>query len=1371
MRSERYQIALIFLGIVATAFFGVFFYRELFPEYRIYQNDYIALEKFRSTYTNEPPPVFREGVKQIVFEREDKGPPLIDRCTSCHVALQLPHFSPTRIEYDINGSIVRDASGTPVKVANENYIWAKLDKKIADLTDARVIKQLQDEGENAKALNRLSQAKELESLKTAQVGDHIYDVFKVLAMHPLIGKETRPFEFHSIDEYGCTSCHSGNGKGLTTNKAHGPVFDEEYEIEYMGPRPEFLERDAENDPTFARIFNNKPGDALLFQTSPILVGNLIQAKCIQCHEQSATALRGIADSADQLASKKKKQTDLIKIGYHDEKEALISLLKLKALISQESLSQAIESLKSKQGDPALSALQQERLSAQLRFLAQAQSGKSELAQERALATINQQIISILGSAGLEKALEKSLAGTKTSPAITLDAFIQEQHTNPESTGSLFTKWEALNLEQSLLQHVEDTQTSFAKAAGDEQVVSSMASDVDLLTKNYHRGKQLYISQACYACHRIAGLSRGGVGPELTHAAGLYPWYMKEKIVWPQGTLKTSTMPNMHLDHAELEDLMTFLLGQKGPSKAVSETDYKISIQEWEAGRKMDWEKPIPPSQLYDLRYAMTVFATQGCAACHRLKGFESNVGYRIEKEVKEKPAFEALYKEKEWFKKLFPESIIGSDIVQTIDAHADEIDRHIVDNVREGSLLEELEEKYPDSIAALYSEFRFASRAKNHQYEEMANAAADPGQKKAVLAKLDDWKKRVHRILLMYVQEYGLGRLIGPRPNWSGIYRSDQWLMEHFHNPAGHIPNSIMPILPFDDTKFYALTYMLDVLGKRNRDEVRDIWKHRGFDPNTAFQIHCAQCHGDFLQGNGPVSQWIYPIPKNLRNAEFLRNLTKENAIQSIVHGVKGTPMSPWGEAPQDKYQYDGKPVLNEEEIGMLVDWLFSSIPGGTVIKKSQDVPKWQYLPQDVIDELRREGGKLQSEPEHPKSEADNKSGITDSLTPIALTSLPKGTGFYAALAPKVLISAKPNEGLAGNPIFDIVPNPVSGGDKNAYYIKKKYYTAENIEQGKRFFEVNCAVCHGKEADGAGIRASIMLDAKPRMLINLDWLKTRDDLRLLRSIKYGVIGTSMTPWGDSTSSLQRMQLVMYIRSLSRENEFRDQLTSSLYRAFERPIDQLDMARIKEYAQIEALQNEIEDINKKQQKAFDLSQNDPEAAKEALDLYKQHIELTAKLKQYEEIDQLLVDLKGILKKKGEIYRDIGMVLNRSGIVGPDWDLFLKMLALNEISFTFVDEKLSYRPDPITEQEVASLAAQIAANVEARITRLQSQKNSAQGKIFSEQRKVQLSDLDAQINMFTKSKRKLLSGLEEIRGLDVQTESLYLKYQEKISTLKN
>src|SRR3984957_12774305 len=407
MHPNGYQYTLIIGGALATALFGIFLYREIFPEYKIYQNDYVTLEKFRSTYKNEHPPIFQEGIKQIVFERKDNGPPNIERCVSCHVALDIPYFSPTQIKQDANGNSVLDTKGIPVQIPNEDYIWKKLEDKITALTDPAVLKQLKEEGNIAQASSNIDLAKEYKALKTAHVGDYTYDVTKVLRMHPLLGRETRPFEYHPMTEFGCTSCHNGNGQGLTTEKAHGPVFDDQYDIEFEGPEPKFTESDPANDPIFAREFNHKPGSALVFQTTPIFTGALVQAKCMNCHQSN-------------------------------------------------------------------------------------------------------------------------------TPHI-----------------------------PSLEHPIQDTEISFEKTKPDNQAISSKTSDLDDLTTNYHRGQELFISQACYACHRIAGFSRGGVGPELTHEGYSYPWFVKQSIVWPQADLPTSTMPNYHLDHEELQDLVTYLLGQIG----------------------------------------------------------------------------------------------------------------------------------------------------------------------------------------------------------------------------------------------------------------------------------------------------------------------------------------------------------------------------------------------------------------------------------------------------------------------------------------------------------------------------------------------------------------------------------------------------------------------------------------------------------------------------------------------------------------------------------------------------------------------------------------------------------------------------------------
>lgn len=1316
MRGDLYQKVLIGLGIATTALFGVFLYREIFPEYKIYQKDYVALEDFRSSYTGEPAPAFQFGVKQIVQLKENKGPPTIDRCTSCHVALEFSHFSPTKVSYDINGNIQYNADGFPVLVKNENYVWGKLEEKIGELRDEKVNEQLKSEGKSSEVKQRLRLAGEYEALKTATVGEHSYDVEKVLVMHPLIGRETRPFQYHSLEEYGCTSCHSGNGNGLTTEKAHGPVFDGEYEEEFMGYVPKFTEKDPENDPKFARVFNHKPGHDLLFQTTPILVGNLIQARCIQCHKTSNALLEGLYSTANVATTRRQQKSNAISIAYNDDVEALISLSKIQLLLKNEGLDKAIGTLQNEDKDNTLPAKEHEKINAQILFLKKLKEDKNHDA------AVQKQLLAIIGSEALLTKLQGIIFSSNGNATSAVNAFVTENRNTPGATGSLFAKADAVNLEKELVQHALDTEQSFAKAANDHKALAALTSDVDMLTQSLQNGQNLFLSQSCYACHRIAGLSRGGIGPELTQEGKKYPWFIKESIVWPQADVKTSTMPNFHLDHEELESLMTFLLAQTGQRKSDSETGTKVAIQEWESGRKLPWETPITPEKIHDLKYSMEVFATQGCAACHRLKGFESDVGFAIEK-GNAKPDFNTLYNEHQWFQKIIPEELPGTLLAAAIDANSKEIDTHIVDNVRQGSLIEEIEKKHPGTIEALYSNFKYASRAKNHHYEELIAKENDPAKQESFRKELQEWKNRVNRVLMAYIQEYGLGRLVGPRPNWSGVYRSDEWLMEHFKNPSAHAARSIMPVFPFDDTKFYALTKMLDTLGIRNRDSVQEIWKNRGFNPEEAYEIHCSQCHGTYLQGNGPVAEWIYPIPKNLRNSDFLINLTRDKATESITHGVMGTPMAPWGEVATDKSTADGKPVLTKNQIHQLVDWIYSTVPN----TPSNDVQKWRYSPKDVLEELKQEGGKLNS----------NKHSFRDSKNHEML---------YAAMEPTVYKNST-DDGVAE--YFDTQPNPNSNKDKNLYYIKKKYYTPENVEQGRQFFELNCAACHGKDADGSGLRATAMADAKPRMLTNLDWINSHDDLRLLRSIKYGVQGTSMTPWGDLTSSMQRMQLVMFIRSLSNETTLRSQLLAALYKSYNVAEQAVEKARVEEYAQIAQAKKESDDLRRQLDLLNKNIENGTADPATAVQTYEKLLVLGKQQHQLQQRDDLLQQLIQLIRNERDTYMDLGFTLISKRDDTFDVSPFFNLIGSNEGKFIVKDGKLSMSDNKQRADAFKEIQNTLEKNIAQAIEELKNKKVVLEGKVPSATLNQQLHDLNIEIAGLEKVNAKLISSIEEAK----------------------
>lgn len=1393
MRSNTNQIILILSGLIVTALFGVFLYRELFPEYKIYQNDYVALEEFRSTYTKQPMPEFRYGIKQIVQEREDKGNPVIDRCTSCHVALQIPYFSPTKIAYDINGNILRDEKGWPIKFQNEDYIWDKLDQKIEELKDEKVNAQLRSEGQEKEVNNRLKQAHEYEALKTAHVDDYVYDVTKVLAMHPLIGKETRPFEFHPIEEYGCTSCHSGNGRGLVTDKAHGPVVDEQYEKE-IRPTPQFTEADPANDPLFARVFNSKPGHSLLFQTEPIFVGGLVEAKCIQCHQTSQKQFEEALSSASDITKKKESRLMILQKSFEEEKETLISLIALRKQLVETDYPATLQALQTQTTDYSLSDQQRRLKVSQLAFLKKAASPKTEVSEMRvqALNKIDRELAFFVGSPTLVEALSQDYA---ENGANSIDRFLKEHQQDEKATGSLFAKAESIDYQQDLLRHVRETEKSFQSAVDDQKTTDQLTSDIDELTRHYQHGEELFLSQACYACHRISGFARGGVGPELSKIGYHYPWYIKESIVWPQADLQSSTMPNMRLDHEELEDLVTFLLAQRGNTRAVAQTAYQADLQSWEAGRKLPWEKPVSPTQMHDLRYGMTTFTVEGCASCHRLEGFDSNVGFRVEQEVPDK---NRLYEEQEWFKKLFPEtvnitsgfdeSLNGSALVEIIEKHADEIDERIVDNVRKDSILEEIEKGHPGSIEALYTGFKFANRAKNQFYDELEKQERDEEKKKTIRQQKQQWKERVHRVLMMYIQQYGLGRLIGPHLNWSGVFRTDEWLMEHFKNPTSHVPRSIMPVFPFDETKFYALTYMLDVLGIRNRDAARQIWSNRGFDPAAAYQLYCAQCHGLNLQGNGPVSEWIYPIPKSLRSSDFMRNLTKERAIYSIMHGVKGTPMPGWsdigGDKPTDIQQVLGnKPVLTRHEVEVLVDWLFSSLSGGEILKHSEDAMKWHYQPQDVLEELKNEGGYLRAMPDSAVPHIENKDLQPADHAPLPVENnppvepdlsayLPTGEGYYASLTP--LVSPKASSDLKRKEleiedVFEKYPNESqeTGPDAYRYYIKKKYYTPYNIEEGRKFFIVNCAVCHGNEADGSGVRALAMQEAKPRMLTNLDWIQSKDDLRLLRSIKYGVIGTSMTPWGDLTSSLQRLQLVIFIRSLTEDNAHRVHLDTLLYQLFDTSAFEVEKARVAEIKTQEELQKERQKYQQQQSILEEKVAKHEIDAAQAADNYRQLLQAEQSLSSLQKQDALYLKLKEEIKQERAAYQNMGADLLSKGISEQILNTYFALLQLNAGRYALKEGQLTFSFDSQRQDKIRQLRDQIVQQFDSKIDELQKQKTILEGKLPSKERNDSLAVVQTELSTLQKIKVKILSETETaLRSVQKQKE-----WMEKINSEKN
>jgi hypothetical protein len=290
-----------------------------------------------------------------------------------------------------------------------------------------------------------------------------------------------------------------------------------------------------------------------------------------------------------------------------------------------------------------------------------------------------------------------------------------------------------------------------------------------------------------------------------------------------------------------------------------------------------------------------------------------------------------------------------------------------------------------------------------------------------------------------------------------------------------------------------------------------------------------------------------------------------------------------------------------------------------------------------------------------------------------------------------------------------------------------------------------------------------MYDAKPRMLTNLHWIDTRDDIRLIRSIKFGVPGTAMTPWGDMTSSLQRIQLVIFIRSLSMTQEQRDNLRNQVFEAFDVARQTIDVARIDEYTKINEIEDRLKELNDKRAYMMQKIAQGEAQANEAVPIYQEELKLTQSLKEHEKQDQLLEEITSLVKKQSENFQIMGVHLIMSTMLGEPFDHFLKIIELNKKIYQVQDGNLKAAFDPEKEKEMEKLQNKLLANIDRKMKEDEREREILQGKLPSEETKAELKKVEADLKAYQKLKNTLMSGFVEALTLRDEQKELYKNYE--------
>lgn len=132
---------------------------------------------------------------------------------------------------------------------------------------------------------------------------------------------------------------------------------------------------------------------------------------------------------------------------------------------------------------------------------------------------------------------------------------------------------------------------------------------------------------------------------------------------------------------------------------------------------------------------------------------------------------------------------------------------------------------------------------------------------------------------------------IAPDLTYEGLIKSEQWIYEHFKNPPGLTPDSIMPTFRFADEEFRAMSaYLANRKTPPTAASAADTYKGL-----------CLRCHGEKGDGHGPVAVYLDPYPRDLTKAGFMNSKPLERLANSIKDGVAGTSMPAWGQVLKDE--------------------------------------------------------------------------------------------------------------------------------------------------------------------------------------------------------------------------------------------------------------------------------------------------------------------------------------------------------------------------------------------------------------------------------------------------------------------------------------
>ena len=373
----------------------------------------------------------------------------------------------------------------------------------------------------------------------------------------------------------------------------------------------------------------------------------------------------------------------------------------------------------------------------------------------------------------------------------------------------------------------------------------------LLVPHVAQGRGLFVKRGCWGCHRLADVSFGERGPDLSDVgARLSGDALYEAIEDPSASPSSTTMPRLRLPDEELRDLVTFLLAQVDEDREAA-----LATSRLVAARRPGTPPPRPPVNEGQAQGAH-LMANIGCVGCHRLDMHDGLVGPDLR--------WEGALRGPRYLRDMItrPGSTVIGSRMPPFDLSQSEIEAIEEFLARQSDVAPRDEETAWSEVCARCHGLDGRGRTAAAPY--LARRPRDLSNEEFFRGAEAD---RLARALEAGVSGTPMAPWASAIPALRGR-RVVSFLARKLHG-GKVMPYPRLPVPP--------------------RPEELSVEDRQAAD--FLFEAECTSCHGPYGWGDGQEATGLRPRPRDLTNGAFVSSLSDHRMYRSITYGVPGSKM------------------------------------------------------------------------------------------------------------------------------------------------------------------------------------------------------------------------------------------------------------------------------------------------------------------------------------------------------------------------------------------------------------------------------------------------------------------------------------------------